>query len=355
MKRKTIMIIVTTLIILGITGYFTLKVLFSGPLYNPGDLTEKSQYSHLLKEVNRKDNPNSFTLNEGISLNYFTKGVGKPVVVIHGGPGIPHQEAWSGLDSLTAEYKFYYYDQRGCGKSTRPFDKFESNNFYKNISALNTNLGLPAQVSDIEQIRRKLGIDEITIIGHSFGGFLACLYAIEFPDRVEKLILVTPADVIKIPSETNGLYGAVEKHLPANKLEEYKSYLKEVFDFKNIFLKSEQELSDLNKKFTEYYYFATNNNTSESLTDPEIGGWVQNAVFLSMGKKHDYSEYFQRIKVPTLIIHGEEDIIPVESVQLYIDNIPNCRLETIPEAAHFSFNEQAKRFGEIVKNELKKK
>ena len=77
-----------------------------------------------------------------------------------------------------------------------------SSNFYNNMLELNANLGLPAQVADIEQIRRKLGQDKMILIGHSFGGFLAALYAIEFPDRVESLVLVSPADVVKIPSET---------------------------------------------------------------------------------------------------------------------------------------------------------
>ena len=132
---------------------------------------------------------------DDISLHYFTQGEGKPVLIIHGGPGIPYTKNWSGLDSLSNQYPFYSYDQRGCGKSTRPFDKFESSNFYQNMKALDENLGLPAQIADIEQIRRKLKQDKIILIGHSFGGFLACMYAIEFPQHVESMVLVISVSI----------------------------------------------------------------------------------------------------------------------------------------------------------------
>ena len=350
--KKKILIIGAVLLILGIVGYFVLTALFSAPLYNPGDLTSKAEYQYLLGKSEQSDSPNRFVINENISLNYFTEGTGEPVLIVHGGPGIPYPEAWTGLDSLTSDFQFYYYDQRGCGQSTRPFDKFESSNFYENMMALNNDLGLPAQIADIEQIRRKLGVEKLNIIGHSFGGFMAALYAVEFPENVKNLILVAPAEVLKMPSDGDGLYGAVEKRLSADKLESYQNYMKEVLDFSNIFEKSEKELVQLNKQFIEYYNLATNNSIPENETDVEIGGWLQNAVFLSMGRKHDYSPALKKIKVPTLIIHGEKDIIPISSVQLYLDNIPNSRLKTIPNATHFPFNEQPEMFGQLVKEAL---
>ena len=345
MKRK-IMIIVSILGVLLIGGYFALSSFFSGPIYSPGDLTTQDRYAHLLKNPDQPDRPNYFELNDDISLYYSTEGTGKPVLIIHGGPGMPYNTPWAGLSALDSNYQFYYYHQRGCGKSTRPFDTFESSNFYQNMMALNDHLGLPAQIADIEQIRRKLGQEKITLIGHSFGGFLASLYAVEFPDRVESLLLVTPANVLKIPSDQGGLYDVIRKKLPEEKLEDYDQYLEQVFDFKGMFKKSEQQLVEQNKAFIQYYNLATNTRTAGG--NPDLGGWIQNACFMSMGKKHDYSNTLTSIQVPTLVIHGEKDIIPVESVQLYLDNIPNSRLEVIPDATHFPFDEQPDRFAEIV-------
>ena len=191
-------IIGAILLVLAIGGYFLIYNFFSGPLYVPGSLKREAAYSHLLKETPKQDKENYFLLNDEVSLYYTTQGEGKPILIVHGGPGIPYAQNWAGLDSLANDHRFYYYHQRGCGNSSRPFDKFSSSNFYKNMKTLNENLGLPAQIADIEQIRRKLKQDKLVLIGHSFGGFLVSLYALEFPERVEALVLITPAEVLKM-------------------------------------------------------------------------------------------------------------------------------------------------------------
>jgi proline iminopeptidase len=341
------------------TMYTILFLMFfvscSGPLYKPGDLKNKQKYKHLLKATPSIDRQNYFVLNDNISLYYFTEGQGKAILIVHGGPGYPTEESWKGLEGLEKDYEFYYYHQRGCGKSTRPFDKFSSKNFYKNMKSLDENLGLPAQIADIEQIRRKLKQEKITLIGHSFGGFLASLYAIEFPEHVESLILVSPADVIKLPSPSGGLYDIVKRSLPKEYLPDYQKYIDELFNYHHLFDKSENQLVDESKAFIKFYNLAIKNNNDTS--NYQIGGWVQQACFLSMGKKHDYSKYLKQIKAPTLIIQGENDIIPVSSCSLYLDNIPNASLKVIPGSTHFPFKEQPGKFEKIVAdffNTLKK-
>jgi proline iminopeptidase len=253
MKKKLIIIIAAIIGILAIGGYFAYQMMMK-PMYLPGDLTQKKEYKQLLETVNKPDKKNCFELNDGISLYYEKQGNGEiPVLIIHGGPAIPYQKPWIGLDSLSNNYTFYYYHQRGSGKSTRPFDKFETTNFYKNSVALNNTLGIPAQIADIEQIRKKLGQDKLILIGHSFGGFLASMYAIEFPQNVESLILVTPAEVIKLPSDGEGLYGAVRKKLPENLKNEYSDYLETLFDYSNLFEKSEQDLINETMTFIKYF------------------------------------------------------------------------------------------------------
>ena len=64
---------------------------------------------------------------------------------------------------------------------------------YPHIGRLLPAMGYyPEQVADIERVRRLLGQERLTVIGHSFGGFIATLYAVEFPERVDRLILVSP-------------------------------------------------------------------------------------------------------------------------------------------------------------------
>lgn len=67
------------------------------------------------------------------------------------------------------------------------------------MTTLEQTLGLGAQIADIERIRRLLGDEKLILMGHAWGGFLALLYAAEFPDRIDALILVFPADVLVMP------------------------------------------------------------------------------------------------------------------------------------------------------------
>lgn len=345
--KKRILIIAASLLLIAFIGYQVMMYFMTAPMYLPKDLTSKEEYKSLLIEVNQPDRPNYFEMNENISLYYETQGRGEtPVLIVHGGPAMPYEKHWAGLDSLTDAYTFIYYHQRGSGKSTRPFDKFETSNFYQNAVALNSTLGIPAQVADIEHIRRKLGQEKLRIISHSFGGFLATMYAIEFPEHVQSLVLVTPAEVIKMPSDGDGLYGAVQKKLPASMQEEYDQYLEKIFDFRTLFEKSEQDLIDQTLEFFPYFNTAT--NTSFEGNPAYIGGWMPQALYLGMGVKHDYSEYLQEIIAPTLVIYGTEDIMEQSSVQRYLDYIPNATLTTMA-GTHFMFEDNPIEFGEAVK------
>ena len=80
----------------------------------------------------------------------------------------------------------------------------------------------------------------------------------------------------------------------------------------------------------------------------QAGGWIQTAMFFSMGRVHDYSPDLKKIKAPTLILYGEDDLIPASSIQLYLDNIPNHQYKTIPKSTHFPFEEQPEVFGNMV-------
>jgi proline iminopeptidase len=99
---------------------------------------------------------------------------GKPVVFLHGGPGggtDPKQRRFFDPD----RYRIVLFDQRGCGKST-PHACLEDNTTW-------------TLVSDIEALRRHLGIERWQVFGGSWGSTLALAYAQAHPDRVSELVL----------------------------------------------------------------------------------------------------------------------------------------------------------------------
>ena len=283
--------------------------------------------------------PNEWEVEPGIRLHYFKRGTGRPVLVLHGGPGLPSADPWPGLEPLNDRFTFYYYHQRGCGLSTRPITAFPAGNFPANAAALQKALGISAQVADIERIRRALGVAKITLVGHSFGGFLAALYAAEFPDRVEKLVLIAPADLIRFPPPSGGLYERMKVLLPESEQAAFKEWMGTFFDFGSIFRKTEDELVDLNLAFVPFWAQAERamgaaRGTSPATDRALVGGWIQPGAFFSMGRHYDFRAALKMVAVPALVVVGDRDPLGVSSVDDY-RAFPNARLVTIAGSGHF--------------------
>ena len=99
---------------------------------------------------------------------------GKPVIMIHGGPGGGINPTMRRLHDPEL-YRIILFDQRGCGKSTPHAELNE-----------NTTWDL---VADMERIRNHLGVDKWQVFGGSWGSTLALAYAQTHPEHVTELIL----------------------------------------------------------------------------------------------------------------------------------------------------------------------
>jgi proline iminopeptidase len=343
--KNMFIIIASILIVLVIAGGAYLWYVMQQPLYKPGMVrAEENLRAPLVPPAQSEDSP-AWRVEEDIELFHFAEGEGRNVLIIHGGPGAPYAEPWTGLEPLTGSYRFHYYDQRGCGQSTRPIAIFTANNYYENMTTLDQTLGLGAQIADIERIRQLLGDEELILIGHSWGGFLAALYAAEFPDRVEALILVAPADVLVMPQPRGGLFELVKQCLPAEMQAEFDIYLQEYLSFGDIFTKSEADLIALNQEFGRFYQAAIDTPLPEQ---GRPGGWMVQAMYFSMGQRHDYRDALQAVNAPVLVIHGAEDLQPGETSRVYADAFPNAEFQVIEKAGHFAFEEQPAIFADIV-------
>jgi proline iminopeptidase len=343
--KKLIIIIASILVVLVVAGGAYVWYVMQQPLYEPGMVRAEENLRASLTPPEQPESSPAWRVEPDIDLFHFAAGEGRNVLVVHGGPGAPYAKPWPGLTPLTENYRFHYYDQRGCGQSTRPVDTFTSTNYYENMTTLDQILGLGAQIADIERIRRLLGDDRLILIGHSWGGFLAALYAAEFPDRVDALILVSPADVLVMPQQSGGLFELVKQRLPAEKQAEFEAYLQEYLDLGDIFSKSEAELVALNQEFGRYYLTAIDTPLPEQ---GQPGGWMVQAMYVSMGLRHDYRDALRAVTAPVLVIHGVADLQPEETTRIYADVFPNASFQVVEAAGHFSFEEQPAAFADLV-------
>ena len=355
--KKIILIAVVVLVVLLVAAGAAMWYWMQKPLYEPGLVRAGQNLRGPLIPPSQPPDKDFWLVENDIKLYHFAEGTGTNVLVIHGGPGYPFSQPLSGFKPLTDNYKFTYYDQRGCGKSSRPLDKFSSSNYYENMTTLDKTLGLGAQIADIERIRQILGDDQLIIVGHSFGGFIASLYAAEFPEHVKALILIAPAEMLVMPSESGGLYEQVKPLLPESMKLEYADYLKRYFNFGDLFSKTEADLVALNQEFTRYYDAAVKGKgfsipASNSASDN--GGWMVQAIYMSMGMRHDYRAALKKVNVPVLVIHGDQDLQPEKASRIYADAFPNAEFQVIKNASHFPFEEQPQAFATAVSQFLSK-
>src|SRR4249920_2016916 len=117
----------------------------------------------------------------GVTLFERRTGAGTPTVILHGGPGASHDYLLPGCDALADGRELIYYDQRGGGRSPVGRD---------------VAVGWQEHVADLHTLKELWGDQPLNLVGYSWGGLLAMLYAIKHPCSVAKLALVSPAPAL---------------------------------------------------------------------------------------------------------------------------------------------------------------
>src|SRR5437867_8730237 len=132
-KRIPLIVVVLFALLLALAGIWFWR-LVGAPLYQPG-MVRAAMNLRAQFDLPPQDNDAAFwTVEKDIRLHHFSQGQGRPVLVLHGGPGYPIVNPLLGLVPLATKFQFHYYDERGCGQSSRPFNRFTSKNFYANMT-----------------------------------------------------------------------------------------------------------------------------------------------------------------------------------------------------------------------------
>jgi proline iminopeptidase len=114
-------------------------------------------------------------LVNGHRLWYRIAGHGRPVLLIPGGPGNPHDYFYPWFNRFEDVFQLIYFDAFGRGKS----DRAQDHNEYS----------LEHDIDDVEALRTALGFDTVAMYGHSYGGIVAQGYALKYPASLSKLVL----------------------------------------------------------------------------------------------------------------------------------------------------------------------
>ena len=246
------------------------------------------------------------------------------MVVLHGGPGAHHDYLLPGFDALADGRSLIYYDQRGGGRSP---------------VAREVPVGWREHVADLDALREQWAIERLTIAGYSWGALLAMLYAIEHPERVERLALVSPAPAWREARERFERRFAQRNLDPA--LQAERAALRE---------------SGLRERDPEAYarrvfelasrHTFTTPTGLRDLTPFRVTGRTQQEVWASLGD-YDLRPALARLALPATVLYGENDPIPADSAEAVAAAL-GAPFHRLPDAGHVPYVEALPAFTSLL-------
>jgi len=244
----------------------------------------------------------------GLDVHYYTAGSGEPLVVIHGGGG--DARTWlNNIDVLSKNYTVFAPDLPGYGGS-QPLD----GSYY-----------IPELATFVDNFSDSLGLDNFHLVGHSLGGGISLNYALEFPHKIKKLVLVSSlclgreialwVRLLSIPALLRSIGYIVISVLNGIKW--------------------------IVKTMMAPMEFIIPLSPASVL----IGGSVTSLKEQTLVLANRLSE----IVMPTLLVWGAKDpIVPVQHAYAAAQVIPDCRLEVFENRGHNVHRDEVQKFSSVL-------
>ncbi len=273
----------------------------------------------------------------------------KPVLYLHGGPGEScYDFSFHQAERLKNSLYVIMIDQRGVCRSE---EITEDEAF-----------GLNDLIEDCEELRKSLQIEKWSIIGHSFGGYVALLYASIYPSSIEKIIFEGPTFDFALTSKallqkTADLLKKYGKEEVAKACLVYLSSNASSEELLDAYIRLSDELEENRMEIYNY---------KEDVTDESLYSDEEWEVFSNRSKIH-----FDRLKLegafhtsllrkikdvqnPMLLIVGKHDVVTCEKqIEIFNKDARNGKYIVFEESGHSPHYEEADRFAETVMHFLK--
>jgi proline iminopeptidase len=261
----------------------------------------------------------------GVELLVRRVGRGSPAVVLHGGPGAHHDYLLPGFDALADRRELIYYDQRGGGRSP---------------VARDVAVGWTEHVADLEALRTTWGLERLTLAGYSWGGLLALLYAVSHPGRVGRLALISPAPAWRAARDQ--FEGAFARRNLDPAFQEARRQLRESGLRERDPTAFQQRIFELS---VAPYFFDP--GRARELTPVRVTGRTQQEVWQSLGE-FDLRPRLPELRgIPALVLHGEEDPIPIEAARTAAGLI-GAEFHALSRCGHVPYVEAFEAFRTLV-------
>ncbi len=260
-------------------------------------------------------------VSDALEIAFRKVGEGREALIVPA-------ESWLGpdLEPLARDRCVVFYDLRGRGRSSAVSNE--------------SKLGLAKDVADLEAVRRTLNLSRVSLLGWSYHGAVAARYALRYPERVERLILVAPTAPMKEPFFS----GFLERFSRSLRVED----LVRLDRLRAIRL-PETDPEAWSREVHQLYFRSWVGDAGclehmladpvvEPNTDAERVNDQGRRVVESLGE-YDWREDFHALNRPVLLIHGRLDPVMVEGTQMWTDILPDARLLMLSSVGHMPWLE----------------
>ena len=253
----------------------------------------------------------------GFATNYLETGSGDPVVFIHGsGPGVTAYANWRlSLPLLADRFHCYAPDMVGFGFTDRPAD---------------ISYGLQAWVDQILAFLDALGLQKVSLVGNSFGGAIALRFAVDHPDRVDRLVLMGSVGVpFEITEALDAAWGYEPSLETMRRMLDYFAYSRELVTDELAEIRYQASIRPGFQESFAAMFPAPRQRWVDALATPD--------------------DRIAAIQQPTLIVHGRDDrVIPVSTSLRLNELIDDSELHVFGRCGHWTQIEKAGPFTELV-------
>jgi proline iminopeptidase len=249
-----------------------------------------------------------------------------PLLCINGGLHFGHEVLWPALAPLASNRQLVFFDQRGRGKSQQPPGPRTAR--------------IEHDAGDAPAIREALGIERWNVLGHSWGGGIAMLTASQDQDAIDRLVLV---DAVGPNSEwLSRLHSTAIERLTGDKRRTLQDLDPRALHRDDI----EAHAAYASALYPAWF---SDREFGAIFSSPKANSATGAAVAARLRREgYDWTDRIASIRIPTLIVHGDHDLLDVNVAESIHRLIRGSELAIIPHAGHMPFWEAPEEFFERV-------
>jgi proline iminopeptidase len=285
----------------------------------------------------------------GVMIYYEEFGKGKPLMIVHGGPGASHDYFLPYLIPLARHNRLIFIDERGSGQSQVLEDS--------------TQYTVENMVEDVEAVRKSLGLGKMSLLGHSYGGVLAQAYALEYQEHLSHLILCS---TFPSTSQMNEVFKKMKEKMSPELRDSIDTTEKEgLFGHGKPYEQNRYTTEYMVAAWGEGYFPYLYQRRPDPNYDPVSSGvmswslyremWGSDGEFVIDGnlKSVEYVDRLSAIKVPTLITCGDHDECDPSLSEEMHQKIAGSKLVIFPQSGHMTFVDQPDMFIKAISDFLR--